>query len=92
MKKRYTMVHYKKVANGAYDVSLCTDDGSCDKVHARGIMIHFELLNRELDDEASINIANGSIYTYYEYDPCRTRRYIEIELDAEQTPGNHANH
>lgn len=94
VKKRYTLMHYKKVANGLYDVSLCTDDLSCDRVYARGLMLHLELIGREVDDEGSVNIENGSIYIYYEYDPCRTRRYVEIELDQpeqDQRIAVHAN-
>lgn len=88
--KRYTLMHYKRIARGAYDVTLCSDDGSCEKLHTRGIMIHLEIVNGELDEEASINIENGSIYMYYEYDACRTRRYVEIELDQDRDQGRRA--
>jgi hypothetical protein len=68
---------YIKRSGMIYEAVVCVDEGGdCESVAVHGLLIDYEGLPKEvLGDEAVIN---GRSVIYYQWDPCRSRRYLMI--------------
>jgi hypothetical protein len=77
-KRLYSYVYLKRVGI-VYDALLCRDESDCDSLVIHGVSVGHESLSRsELGDEAVIN---GRAVIYYQWDPCRSRRYLVLLVD-----------
>jgi hypothetical protein len=74
----YKYVYLKRVGN-IYSTQLCIDENDdCDTLAIHGVLIDFESISKqELGDEI---IINGEFIIYYEWDPCRSKRYLLIAV------------
>jgi hypothetical protein len=72
----YSYVYLRRIGS-VYDALLCRDENSdCDSITIHGVLIDYEsLFKSEIGDEAVIN---GRSVIYYQWDPCRSRRYLMI--------------
>jgi hypothetical protein len=72
----YSYVYLRRIGS-VYDALLCRDEnGDCDSLVIHGVLIDYEsLFKSEIGDEAVIN---GRSVIYYQWDPCRSRRYLMI--------------
>ena len=74
----YSYVYLKKIGS-VYDALLCRDEGDCDSLVIHGVLIDFESISRsELGDEVVINCRSA---IYYQWDPCKSRRYLVLLVD-----------
>jgi hypothetical protein len=74
---------YLRRIGSIYDALLCRDeDGGCDSLVIHGVLVDYEsLFKSEIGDEAVIN---GRSVIYYQWDPCRSRRYLVLLIDQER--------
>jgi hypothetical protein len=81
----YKYVYLKRVGI-VYDALLCRDEnGDCDSLVIHGISIGFESISRsELGDEVVINCKSA---IYYQWDPCRSKRYLVLLVDRGDLDG-----
>lgn len=72
----YKYVYLKRVGS-IYNAQLCIDENDdCDILVIHGVLVDFETIPKtELGDEVVIN---GESTIYYQWDPCKSRRYIVI--------------
>jgi hypothetical protein len=72
----YSYVYLRRIGS-VYDALLCRDEnGDCDSITIHGVSIgHDPLPRSEIGDEAVIN---GRSAIYYQWDPCKTRRYLVL--------------
>jgi hypothetical protein len=77
----YRYVYLRRIGS-VYDALLCRDEGDCDSLVIHGVSIGFESVSKsELGDEAVIN---GRSVIYYQWDPCKSRRYLVLLIDQER--------
>jgi hypothetical protein len=80
----YKYVYLKRVGI-VYDALLCRDENDCDSLVIHGVSIDFESISRsELGDEAVINCRS---VIYYQWDPCKSRRYLVLLVDRGDADG-----
>jgi hypothetical protein len=74
---------YLRRIGSIYDALLCRDEnGDCDSLVIHGVLVDYEsLFKSEIGDEAVIN---GRSVIYYQWDPCRSRRYLVLLIDQER--------
>jgi len=74
----YRYAYLKRVGN-IYYAQLCIDENSdCDTLAIQGVLVDFESITKpELGDEVVIN---GESTIYYQWDPCKSRRYLVIVI------------
>lgn len=74
----YRYAYLKRVGN-IYDAQLCIDENNdCDTLAIHGVLVDFESIpKQELGDEVVIN---GESIIYYQWDPCKSRRYLVIAI------------
>jgi hypothetical protein len=74
----YSYVYLRRIGS-IYDALLCRDEnGDCDALAIHGVLVDFETIpKQELGDEIVIN---GESTIYYQWDPCRSRRYLVIAV------------
>jgi hypothetical protein len=74
----YKYMYLKRVGI-VYYALLCRDENDCDSLVIHGISIGFESVSRsELGDEVVINCRS---VIYYQWDPCKSRRYLVLLVD-----------
>jgi hypothetical protein len=77
--KRFYSYAYLKRVGIVYDALLCRDENDCDSLVIHGVSIGFESISRsELGDEVVINCRSA---IYYQWDPCKSRRYLVLLVD-----------
>jgi hypothetical protein len=74
----YSYAYLKKIGS-IYDALLCRDENDCDSITIHGVLIDFEsLFKSEIGDEVVINCRSA---IYYQWDPCKSRRYLALLVD-----------
>jgi hypothetical protein len=74
----YSYAYLRRIGS-VYDALLCRDEGDCDSITIHGVSIGFESISRsELGDEVVINCRS---VIYYQWDPCRSKRYLVLLVD-----------
>jgi hypothetical protein len=77
--KRFYSYAYLKRVGSVYDALLCRDEGDCDSLVIHGVLIDYEsLFKSEIGDEVVINCRSA---IYYQWDPCKSRRYLVLLVD-----------